>query len=253
MTDLPTSGRSLAGRIAVVTGASRGIGHAAALGLAEAGAHVIAVARTQGGLEALDDAIRERTGEGATLVPLDLTKPDGLDALGGLIFERWGRLDVLVSAAGELGVLTPVAHLEPRTWERAVAVNMTANYRLLRSFDPLLRRAEAGRVIVLTSAAASKRDAFWGAYAATKAGLEALVQVYADEVAHTPVRCALLDPGPMRTRMHAQAFPGLDPADLTPPEAIVPLMIELARADREPPRGVVHFTERAHSQITTPS
>lgn len=237
------SERLLAGRIAVVTGASRGIGYAAAVGLADAGAHVIAVARTQGGLEALDDVIRERTGESATLVPMDLSKPDGIDALGASIFERWGRLDILVSAAGELGAVTPVAHLEPRTWERAVAVNMTANYRLLRSFDPLFRRSEAARIIVLTSGAAAQCDAFWGAYAATKAGLEALVRVYADEVAHTQVRCALVNPGPMRTRMHAQAFPGLDPADLTPPEAIIPLMVELARADRQPPAGVARFVE----------
>ena len=233
--------RPLSGLVAVVTGASRGIGRASAVGLAQAGAHVIAVARTQGGLEDLDDAIRGATGEGATLVPLDLAKPDGLDALGGQIFERWGRLDVLVSAAGELGLLTPLAQLEPRTWERTLAVNMTANHRLIRSFDPLFRRAPAARAIFLTSGAASKRDAFWGAYAASKAGLEALVEVYADEVAHTAIRCALLDPGPMRTRMRAAAFPGEEPQDLTPPEAIVPLVVDLARPDREPSAGVVRF------------
>lgn len=230
------------GRIAVVTGASRGIGRAAALALAQAGAHVIAVARTQGALEELDDAIRSATGSSATLVPLDLQKPDGLDALGAQIFERWGRLDVLVSAAGELGLITPLAQLEPRTWERAVAVNMTANYRLIRSFDPLLRRSDAGRAVFFTSGAAQKRDAFWGAYAASKAGLEALVEVYADEVAHTSIRCALLSPGPIRTRMRATAFPGEDPADVPAPEAVVPLILELTRGDREPPAGVVRFS-----------
>ncbi len=224
----------LAGRVALVTGASRGIGYATALGLAQAGAHVIATARTQGGLVELDDAITAAAGQGATLVPMDITDGDGVDKLGGAIFERWGRLDILVSNAGELGLLTPIGHLDPQIWDRAVAVNMTATYRLIRSMDPLLRRAEAGRAIFLTSGAAALPRAFWGAYAATKAGMEALVRVYADEVEHTAVRCTLLSPGPMRTRMRMNAFPGEDPADLTPPEAIVPLVVELARADREP-------------------
>lgn len=231
----------------MVTGASRGIGRAAALALAQAGAHVIAVARTQGALEALDDDIRAATGQNATLVPLDLQRPDGLDVLGGQVFERWGRLDVLVSAAGELGLITPVAQLEPRTWDRAVAVNMTATYRLIRSFDPLLRRSNAGRAIFFTSGAVQKCDAFWGAYAATKAGMEALVRVYADEVAHTPVRCALLDPGPVRTKMRATAFPGEDPETLPSPEAIAPLVLELARSDRDPPPDVIRFSDWAAS------
>lgn len=231
----------------MVTGASRGIGRAAALALAQAGAHVIAVARTQGALEALDDDIRAATGQNATLVPLDLQRPEGLDALGGQVFERWGRLDVLVSAAGELGLITPVAQLEPRTWDRAVAVNMTATYRLIRSFDPLLRRSDAGRAIFFTSGAAQTRDAFWGAYAATKAGMEALVRVYADEVAYTPVRCALLNPGPVRTKMRATAFPGEDPETLPSPEEIAPLVLELARSDRDPPSGVIRFSDWAAS------
>lgn len=235
------------GLVALVTGASRGIGRAAALALAQAGAHVIAVARTQGAVEELDDDIRASTGQSATLVPLDLQRPEGLDVLGGQVFERWGRLDVLVSAAGELGLITPVAQLEPRTWDRAVAVNMTATYRLIRSFDPLLRRSDAGRAIFFTSGAAQKCDAFWGAYAATKAGVEALVRVYADEVAHTPVRCALLDPGPVRTKMRATAFPGEQPETLPPPEAIAPLVLELARSDRNPPPGVVRFSDWAAS------
>jgi NAD(P)-dependent dehydrogenase (short-subunit alcohol dehydrogenase family) len=232
----------LNGRVAVVTGASRGIGYACALGLAKAGAHVIATARTQGGLEELDDEIAKATGEHATLVPLDIKDGKGIDKLGGAIFERWGKLDILVSAAGDLGLITPMAHLDPNTWDRAVAVNLTANYRLIRSLDPLLRKADAARAIFVTSGAAAKPRAFWGPYAVTKAGLEMLVGCYADEVAHTQVRCALLNPGPMRTRMRAAAFPGEDPDELAPPEAIVPLVVDLARTDKTPPEGVVNFS-----------
>jgi NAD(P)-dependent dehydrogenase (short-subunit alcohol dehydrogenase family) len=232
----------LQGRIALVTGASRGIGQAVALGLAKAGAHVIATARTQGGLEALDDEVLAATGERATLVPLDIKDGKGIDQLGRAIYDRWGKLDILFSCAGDLGLVTPVAHLEPNTWERAVAVNMTANYRLIRSMDPLLRAAEAGRAVFVTSGIAQNPHAFWGPYAATKAGLEALVRCYADEAMHTNVRCALLSPGPMRTRMRAAAFPGEDPDDLPPPEAIVPLAVDLVRADKTPPTEVVSFT-----------
>jgi NAD(P)-dependent dehydrogenase (short-subunit alcohol dehydrogenase family) len=237
----------LNGRVALVTGASRGIGYACALGLAKAGAHVIATARTQGGLEELDDEILKATGQNATLVPLDIKDGKGIDQLGAAIFERWGKLDVLVSAAGELGLITPIAHLEPNTWDRAVAVNLTANYRLIRSMDPLLRRADAARAIFLTSGAAAEPRAFWGPYAVTKAALEMLVGTYADEVAHTNVRCALLNPGPMRTRMRAAAFPGEDPDDLAPPDAIVPLVLDLARSDKTPPEGVVSYAAWASS------
>jgi NAD(P)-dependent dehydrogenase (short-subunit alcohol dehydrogenase family) len=231
----------LSGLIALVTGASRGIGRACAVGLAQAGAHVIATARTQGALESLDDEIRALTGRDTTLVPLDLRKSGDIDTLGGAVFERWKKLDILVSAAGELGVLTPVAHLEPSAWEKAVAVNMTANYRLIRSFDPLLRQSAAGRAIFFTSGTARSPKAFWGAYAATKAGLEAMVEAYRDETAITPVRPVLLSPGPMRTSMRAAAFPGEDPNTLPPPEAIVTLVVDLCRPDREPPTGVVSF------------
>lgn len=234
---------SLSGRVALITGASRGIGYAAAKALAAAGAHVIALARTQGGLEELDDEIRRAGGEAATLVPLDLRDGDSLDHLGRVVYDRFGRLDVLVSAAGDLGLITPVAHLDPKTWDRALAVNLTANYRLIRSMDPLLRQSEAGRAIFLTSLAAAAPRAFWGSYAVTKAGLEMLVGIYADETAHTKVRCALLDPGAMRTKMRAQAFPGEDPEELPPPDALGPLVIELARADRDPPGGVVRFKD----------
>jgi NAD(P)-dependent dehydrogenase (short-subunit alcohol dehydrogenase family) len=233
--------RPLSGLIALVTGASRGSGRACAVGLAQAGAHVIAVARTQGALESLDDEIRKTTGEGATLVPLDLRKGDDIDQLGGVVFQRWGKLDILVSAAGELGVLTPMAHLDPPVWERVMAVNTTANYRLIRSFDPLLRQSAAGRAIFLTSGAAHHPQAFWGPYAAAKAALEAIVEAWRDETAITPLRPVLLSPGPMRTGMRAAAFPGEDPQTLPPPEAIVPLVVDLCRPDREPPTGVVRF------------
>jgi len=236
--------KSLAGRIAVVTGASRGIGRASALALAKAGAHVIAVARTQGALEALDDEILAATGERATLVPMDLTDGKACDLLGAAIYERWGKLDILVHAAAELGVITPVGHTEPRTFERIVNINLTSTWRLLRSFDPLFQRAEAARLIILTTGIATAPKAFWGAYAASKAGMEALVHVYADEVENTPIRATLLSPGPMRTKMRATAFPGEDPDTLTPPEAIGPLVLELARADKVPPARV-NFREWA--------
>jgi len=236
----------LKGRIALVTGATRGIGQAVALGLAKAGAHVIALGRTQGALENLDDEIFRATGEHATLVPIDLRQPEGLDPLGGVIHERWGKLDIVVGAAGVLGALTPVTHLDPKAWEHIMTVNLTANWRLIRSFDPLLRASDAGRAIFLSSGVAQNWRAFWGGYAASKAGLEALVGCYDDEMENTTVRAICVNPGAMRTRMRAGAFPGEDPMSLPAPEEIVPLMVELARPDRDPPRGkVVSFREWA--------
>ena len=238
----PASPPDFTGRVVLVTGASRGIGRACALAFARAGAQVVATARTQGGLEELDDEITAATGRSATLVPLDLKQGNDIDRLGAALHERWGRLDVLFSNAGDLGLVTPVAHLDVSVWDRAVAVNMTATYRLIRSMDPLLRAAPAGRAVFLTTGVAQAPRAFFGAYAATKAGMEALVRTYADETEHTAVRCALLSPGPMRTRMRASAFPGEDPQELPPPEALTPLALELCRADREPPRELVRFT-----------
>jgi NAD(P)-dependent dehydrogenase (short-subunit alcohol dehydrogenase family) len=232
----------LNGRIALVTGASRGIGRAAALALAEAGAHVIAVARTQGALEELDDAIRATGGEAATLVPLDLSAGDGLDQLGFAIHQRHGRLDVLVHAAAMLGGLWPVAHMDPSHWDRVVAVNLTAVYRLIRSMEPLLRQSDAGRAVFLTSGVAARPRAFWGGYAATKAGLEALVRCWADEIESTPIRAALLDPGVMRTRMRAEAFPGEDPETLADPSEIGPLIVELAHAKLGLPHETVKLS-----------
>ncbi len=238
------SSQPLAGRIALVTGATRGIGEAVALGLAKAGAHVIAVGRTQGALEALDDDILEATGERATLVPLDLREPDGLDHLGAAIHQRWGKLDIVVGAAGLLGPLTPVSHLEPKGWDMILSTNLTANWRLIRAMDPLLRTSDAGRALFFSSSVAKTRPAFWGAYAATKAALEAIVDVYADETENTPIRALCVDPGAMRTRMRAGAFPGEDPKTVPAPETIVPFVVDLVRPDREPPKGVVRFKDR---------
>src|SRR5215217_5616883 len=196
--------KPLNGRIAVVTGASRGIGRAAAVALAEAGAHIVALARTQGGLEDLDDAIRS-VGSTATLVPVDLKDFDALDRLGAAIHERWGKLDILVGNAGVLGEIAPITHIDQPVWDDVMAVNVTANYRLLRSLDPLLRASDAGRAIFVTSGAAHKATAYWGVYAISKAALDVLVRTYAAETATTPVRAMLLSPGPLRTAMRQKA------------------------------------------------
>jgi len=235
MSDLP-----LKDRIALVVGASRGIGYESALALAKAGAHVVATARTQGGLEELDDAVFSATGQHATLVPFDLVDGGGIDRLGGAIFERFKKLDVWVNAAATMGPsgLTPVAHADPREFAKVEKVNFTAVYRMIRSLEPLLRASDAGRAIHLTSSVATSPRAFWGMYAATKAGAEALVKAWADEVESTPIRVSIVDPGRMRTAMRAQAFPGEDPQTLPHPSEIGPLMVELARGDLTPPLTV---------------
>jgi NAD(P)-dependent dehydrogenase (short-subunit alcohol dehydrogenase family) len=238
----------LSGRIVLVTGASRGIGRACALALAKAGAHVIAAARTSGALEELDDEIRSATGEGATLTPFDLADGDAIDRLGGALFERFKRLDGLVHAAATLGMLTPVSHLNPRDFDKTVQLNLTASYRLIRSFEPLLRASDAGRAVFLTSSVATKPRAYWGAYAATKAGMEQLVRIWADEIEFTGVRAVLLDPGRMRTRMRAEAFPGEDPATLPDPAEIGPLVVDLCRPDRTPPAETVRFASASSAQ-----
>jgi NAD(P)-dependent dehydrogenase (short-subunit alcohol dehydrogenase family) len=229
-------------RIVLVTGATRGIGAALALAFGAAGAQVVALGRTQGGLEALDDAIRAAGGPRPALVPLNLLEPDGLDILGPELHRRFGRLDVLIGAAGVLGPLTPVGHLDPKAFDQVLATNLTANWRLIRAMDPLLRQADAGRAIFLTSSVAPGK-AFWGAYAASKAALESLVASYADEMENTAVRALCVDPGAMKTRMRSQAFPGDDPASPPPPEVLAPFILELARPDRTPPLAVQRFRE----------
>ncbi len=233
----------LAGRIALVTGATRGIGRATALALAGAGAHVIATARTQGGLEALDDDIRALTGEPATLVPLDLIDGSGLDQLGLAIHQRHAKLDILVHAGAMLGGLWPVSHLDPQQWDRIVAVNLTSTYRLIRSMEPLLRQAEAARAMFLTTGRVARPRAFWGAYAASKAGMESVVRCWADEIEHTNIRAILVDPNQMRTKMRAEAYPGEDPETLPDPSEIGPMMVELALSQPGLPDRPVLFTE----------
>jgi NAD(P)-dependent dehydrogenase (short-subunit alcohol dehydrogenase family) len=228
-------------KIALVTGASRGIGRASALALAKAGAHVVAVARTEGGLTELDDEIRAATGEPATLVPMDITEGNGLDQLGLALHQRFGRLDVLVHAAAMLGPMTPMSHLEPQHWDKVVALNLTATYRLLRSFEPLLKASDAGRAIFLTTGRVAQPKAFWGPYGTTKAGMEHMVRTWADELEQTNVRAVLLSPGPMRTKMRAEAMPGEEPETVTPPEEIGPLIVELAQADLGLPHANVVF------------
>jgi NAD(P)-dependent dehydrogenase (short-subunit alcohol dehydrogenase family) len=216
----------LAGRIALITGASRGIGSATALALAKAGAHVVAVARTVGGLEELDDAIRDLGGT-ATLVPLDLKDYAGIDRLALALHERFKRLDVLVGNAGILGPLSPLGHVEATAWDDVMAVNVTANWRLIRAMDPLLRRSDAGRAVFLTSEIAALAVAYWGPYAASKAALEVLARTYAAETATTPVRVNLFAPGPLRTRMRAQAMPGEDPMTLETADKVAEKIVEL--------------------------
>jgi NAD(P)-dependent dehydrogenase (short-subunit alcohol dehydrogenase family) len=218
---------SLSNKVAVVTGASRGIGRAAALGLAAAGAHVIAVARTVGALEELDEEIKKAGGEAPTLVPLDITDYAGIDRLGAAIHERWGKLDMLLANAGLLGTITPLAHLEPKVWDSVFAVNVTANWRLIRSLDVLLRQSDAGRALFLTSGITKVFLPYWGVYSASKAAMEALVRTYAAEINRTNAKVNLLNPGPLRTRMRAQAAPGEDPATLKPPEAAVPDIVRM--------------------------
>lgn len=217
----------LAGRVALITGASRGLGAAAALAYATAGAHCVLVARTVGGLEEVDDRIKA-IGGSATLVPLDVTDGPGIDRLGQALFDRFGRLDVLLGNAAILGTLSPMGHFEPKVFEQVMAVNVTANWRLIRSMDPLLRRSDAGRAIFVTSGASRRIIPYWGAYATSKAALDMMVGIYAAEVAHTQVKVNLFNPGPMRTFMRREAFPGEDEAQQIPPEAHGESLVRLA-------------------------
>ncbi|QYU67317.1 SDR family NAD(P)-dependent oxidoreductase [Leptolyngbya sp. 15MV] len=215
-------------RVALVTGASRGIGAAVALELARLGAHCVLIARTQGGLEETDDAIRAATGGNATLLPFDLQKQEKeMDMLGPSIFERFGRLDILVHNAGALGRLTPVAHIEPRDWAEVVAVNLTASWRLIRSCDPPLRASDAGRAVFVTPGRVAQPLPFWGMYGATKAGMAHLVQTWAGEVAKTTLRVNLADPGTVATSMRALAMPGEDPNSIAQPADIAPALAAL--------------------------
>lgn len=222
--------KRLAGRIALITGASRGIGAAVARRFAEEGAHIVAVARTVGGLEELDDAIKA-VGGSATLVPLDLRDLDKIDPLGPHLHQRFGKLDIFVGNAALLGTLGPLSHHDPRLWEEVFKVNVTANWRLIRTLEPLLKLSDAGRAILVTSGAARSANPFWGAYGASKAALESLARTWSSELAKSSVKVNLVDPGATRTAMRANAFPGEDPATLPAPEAITEVFVELASPD----------------------
>ncbi len=226
MTDLPR----LDGRVVLVAGASRGLGAAAAEALAAAGAETIIVARTQGALEALHDRIKAAGGK-AVIAPVDLTDGDAVDRLALGVADRFGRLDALVLSAAILGVLSPIAHVKPEVFEKTVATNLTAHWRMIRNFEALLQRSPAGRAVVVTSGAAAGGLAFWSPYAASKAALEAMTSCWAEEVKSTALRVNLIDPGVMATGLRAEAFPGEDPATIRQPETIAPMIVRLAAAE----------------------
>lgn len=219
--------KRLAGKVALITGSTRGIGAGVAKALAREGAHIILTGRTTGALEEMDDAVRDLGAE-TTLVPMDLQDFDAIDRLGGHVAEIWGRLDILIGNAGILGPISPLGHISPKEWEKLMAINVTANYRLLRSFDPLLKAAEAARAVFVTSTVAQDCRAYWGGYATTKAALNCMVKTYALEVANvTGIRANILNPGPIRTNMRSAAMPGEDPDILDTPDDIAPLFVKM--------------------------
>ncbi|NOT73101.1 MAG: SDR family NAD(P)-dependent oxidoreductase [Hyphomicrobium sp.] len=237
MSDLPFKGR-----VALVTGASRGIGRAVALGLAKAGAHVVITARSLSQLESLDDEIQAAGGQ-ATLLQLDLRKGERIDQLGPTLYQRWEKLDILVGNAGVLGPLSPLGHTTEEGFLGTIDINLNANWRLIRTLDPLLKRSDAGRAIFVTSGASSGKYAYWGAYAASKAGLEALVKSWAEELANTDVRANLINPGATRTQMRAKAFPGEDHATLPAPDELVGLFLELASPQCQRNGAIVNYRD----------
>jgi len=237
--------KPLDGRITLVTGASRGIGYASAKALAAAGSHIIALARTQGGLEDLDDQIKAAGGT-CSLVPMDLRDFDQIDRLGGLLNDRYGRLDGLLCNAAVLGDITPANHTTPKDWMRVIDVNMTAPARLIRSLDPLLRESDAGRAVFMTSSVAQAPRAYWGAYAASKAGMETFVRCWAEEIGDiTNIKVNLLNPGGTRTQMRAKAMPGEDPSHLPSPDDIAPLIVEMLSPAYEPHDSRVAYRDWA--------
>lgn len=218
--------KPLSGRVALVTGASRGIGYHIAKALGADGAHVIAVARTTGGLEDLDDEIKAAGGE-ATLVPLDLSDMSGIDRLGGVIDERWGKLDIMVANAAMLGTISPLGHIEAKVFERLMTLNVTSVWRLIRSLDPLLRRSQDGRALILSSSVAHSARAYWGPYAASKGAVEVLARAWADEMKSTSLKINSVDPGATRTAMRAQSAPGEDPLSLPHPSEVAKIIMQL--------------------------
>ena len=246
------SKKPLKDRLALVTGASRGIGRAVAMALAEQGAHVIATARTVGGLEELDDEIRAKGGK-ATLLELDLRNGERVDQLGPTLYQRWGKLDILIGSAGILGPLSPLHHVTEDAWNAVIAINLSANWRLIRTLDPLLKLSEAGRVVFVTSGEADAKNAYWGPYAVSKAGLDALVKTYAQELAESSVRANLVDPGAVRTLMRAKAFPGEDPDTLPAPEELAPLFLELVSPECDFNGRIVKFHDWKRKRAAEPT
>ena len=246
-----TSELDLSGRVALVTGASRGIGYFIAKELAAAGAHVIAVARTVGGLEELDDEVKQAGGQ-TTLVPLDLADMAGIDRLGGAIHERWGKLDVMVANAGVLGVLGPIGHIEAKVFDKVMLLNVNAVWRLMRTTDPLLRLSDAGRAILMSSGAAHSARAFWGPYAASKAALEALARSGADETKNTALRVNSVNPGATRTAMRAQAMPGEDPMTLPHPSEVAKKIVALASPDLTETGAILDVPENRFKRYRMP-
>ncbi|TLP48900.1 SDR family NAD(P)-dependent oxidoreductase [Cohaesibacter sp. CAU 1516] len=244
--------KRLEGRIAVVTGASRGIGWQAALALAREGAHIIAIAKTVGALEELDDAIQAFNGS-TTLVPLDLMDYDGIDRLGAAIYERWGKLDILLGNAGLLGAITPLGHANPtKDWDKVLGVNLTANWRLIRSLDPLLRQSDAGRALFMSSSAAHKCKPFWGVYSVSKAGLEAMVRTYAGEIEQTNLKVNSFNPGGTRTGMRAKAIPGEDPMTVPHPSEVVPFIVDCLLPDCDKNGQLYDFPTRSWKSYDHP-
>ncbi|MBR0756335.1 SDR family NAD(P)-dependent oxidoreductase [Bradyrhizobium jicamae] len=244
--------KPLASRIALVTGASRGIGYATAVALAKAGAHVVALARTQGGLEELDDEIR-KAGGSATLVPLSLTDYEGIARLGLALHERHGKLDILVGNAGAPGPSSPLGHIELKPWNDVMAVNVTANFQLIRCMDPLLRVSDAGRAVFVTSGAAHKANAYLGPYAASKAAMEALVRSWAHETANTKMRVNLFSPGPIRTRMRAAVFPGEDPMTLDTPDMAAEFIVPMCQPEWTETGKLYDYKARALKSFQPPA
>lgn len=251
MTDTSAAGAETR-RIALVTGASRGIGRAIAVALAEAGCHVVAVARTQGGLEELDDEIRARGGS-ATLVPMSVTDVEAIDRLGLALYERYGRLDALVGNAAILGPLSPLQTIDPKKWDEVFTVNVTANFRLIRSMDPLLRRSPAGRAVFVSSGSPHSCKPYWGAYAASKAALEAMVRVWAAEVASFGIRANILDPGRLRTNMRAQAMPGENPLTLETPDVVAPHVVAMLDPANDRTGQIFSYPLKTWTEPRTPA
>ena len=238
--------------IACVTGASRGIGREVAKQLAAGGAHVVAVARTQGGLESLDDEIMQAGGT-ATLVPIDLKDFDAIDRLGLAIHERWGRLDILVANGAILGPISPLGHVIPKEWDMTVATNITAQWRLVRSLDPLLQASTGGRAVFVTSGAATKCRPFWGPYSVTKAALDALARTYAAETEKSAIRVNLFNPGPIRTSMRAQAMPGEDPTTLETPDGPASAIVALCRRELKDTGRLYDYPSKAFLDFKAPA